>query len=240
MTPLTFSTNSECMRILLKYGAHPKSMYEACKNYLPAKFPKVPEGSAVNMFIVGNAGAGKSTLTESVKKNTSGLSGILSRVIKVSAERKTAGITPHTISSHTIGKIQLYDLAGDEEFYSSHDAIISTSMSGPSSAVFLLVVDLQMSAKEIKQTLQYWLNFLQAKLPRNHPQPPHLVCIGSHLDLAGNAQEKNVVFESFLPKARSFGFEVKGYIAMNCQYSESDGMRQLRQILSSSHKSLRL
>ena len=200
-------------------------MYKACKQYLPAKCPKVPEEPAVSVFIVGNTGAGKSTLTESVKKNTSGLSGIIARVSKVSAEKKTAGITPHTISNSTIGKIQVYDLAGDEEFYSSHDAIISTSMSGPSSAVFILVVDLQRSAKEIKETIQYWLNFLQAKIPRNHSQPPHLVCVGSHFDLAGNTEEKIVVFESFIPKARSFGFEVKGFIAMNCQYAESDGMR---------------
>ena len=215
-------------------------MYEACKQYLPTKCPKVPEQPAVSVFIVGNTGAGKSTLTESVKKNTSGLSGIVARVSKVSAEKKTAGITPHTISNRTIGKIQVYDLAGDEEFYSSHDAIISTSMSGPSSAVFILVVDLRRSAKEIKETIQYWLNFLQAKIPRNHSQPPHLVCVGSHFDLAGNTQEKIVVFESFIPKARSFGFEVKGFIAMNCQYAESDGMRQLRHILSSSYQSLRL
>ena len=215
-------------------------MYEACKQYLPAKCPKVPEEPAVSVFIVGNSGAGKSTLTESVKKNTSGFSGILARVSKVSAVKKTAGITPHTISNRTIGKIQVYDLAGDEEFYSSHDAIISTSMSGPSSAMFILVVDLRMSAKEIKETVQYWLNFLQAKIPRNHSQAPHFVCVGSHFDLASNTQEKNVVFESFKPKAKSFGFEVKGFIAMNCQYAESDGMRQLRQILATSYESLRL
>ena len=215
-------------------------MYEACKQYLPAKCPKVPEEPAVSVFIVGNSGAGKSTLTELVKKNTSGFSGILARVSKVSAVKKTAGITPHTISNRTSGKIQVYDLAGDEEFYSSHDAIISTSMSGPSSAVFILVVDLRMSAKEIKETVQYWLNFLQAKIPRNHSQAPHFVCVGSHFDLASNTQEKNVVFESFKPKAKSFGFEVKGFIAMNCQYAESDGMRQLRQILATSYESLRL
>ena len=215
-------------------------MYEACKQYLPAECPKVPEESAVSMFVVGNTGAGKSTLTESIKKNTSGVSGIVARVSKVSAEKKTAGITPHTITNRTIGKIQVYDLAGDKEFYSSHDAVISTSMSGPSSAVFILVVDLQRSVKEIKETLHYWLYFLQAKIPQNHFQPPHLVCVGSHSDLAGNTQEKNVVFESFIPKARLFGFEVKGFIAMNCQYAESNGMRQLRQIIATSYESLRL
>ena len=217
-------------------------MYEACKQYLPAKCPKVPEESAVSVFIVGNTGAGKSTLTESVKKNTSGLSGIVARVSKVSAEKKTAGITPHTISNRTIGKIQVYDLAGDEEFYSSHDAIISTSMSGPSSAVFILVVDLRRSAKEIKETIQYWLNFLQAKVPPNHPRQPHLVCVGSHLDLAGNLQDLELksISAPFLSIASSSGFEVKGFIAMNCQYAESDGMRQLRQILATSYESLRL
>ena len=236
-TPLYLAYNNQSILLLLKYGAN---MYEACKRYLPAECPKVPEEPAVSVFIVGNTGAGKSTLTESLRWDTSGISGYLAPYIKVSAEKKTAGITPHTISNRTIGKIQVYDLAGDEEFYSSHDAIISTSMSGPSSAVFILVVDLRMSAKEIKDTIQYWLNFLQAKIPRNHSQPPHLVCVGSHFDLAGNTREKIVVFESFMPKARSFGFEVKGFIAMNCQYAESDGMKQLRKILATSYESLRL
>ena len=160
----------------------------------------------------------------------------------MSAEKKTAGITPHTISNRTIGKIQVYDLAGDEEFYSSHDAIISTSMSGPSSAVFILVVDLRKSAKEIKETIQYWLNFLQAKVPPNHPRQPHLVCVGSHLDLAGNLQDLELksISDTFLSIASSSSFEVKGFIAMNCQYAESDGMRQLRQILATSYESLRL
>ena len=239
-TPLYLARNSQIILLLLKYGANPSNMYETCKQYLPEECPKVPEESAVSVFIVGNTGAGKSTLTESIKKNTSGLSGIVARVSKVSAKKITAGITPHTISNSTIGKIQVYDLAGDEEFYSSHDAIISTSMSGPSSAVFILVVDLRRSAKEIKETIQYWLNFLQAKIPRNHSQLPHLVCVGSHFDLAGNTQEKIVVFESLIPKARSFGFEVKGFIAMNCQYAESDGMRPLRHILATSYQSLRL
>ena len=214
-------------------------MYKACKQYLPAECPNVPEESAVSVFIVGNSGAGKSTLTESVKKNTSGVSGILARVSKVSAEKKTAGIRPHTISSHTIGKIQLYDLAGDEEFYSSHDAIISTSMSGPSSAVFILVVDLRRSAEEIMNTLLYWLYFLQANIPQNHLQLPHLVCVGSHIDLVGNIKERKPIFDSFISKAMSIGFQVKGFIAMNCQYAESDGMRQLRQILATSYESLR-
>ena len=214
-------------------------MCQAIRDFLPDDCPQVPDDPAVNVFTVGYSGAGKSSLVKSLKQNAKGgISSFMAQIRKVSAETKTAGIKPYMIKHANIGKLQVYDLAGDEEFYSSHDAIISTSLSGPSSAVFLLVVSLQWSPKEIEKSLLYWLNFLRAKIPPNQHIPPHLLCIGSHLDLAGNMLERNVVFDTFLPIARASGFSVRGYIHMNCRFSKSDGMTRLKQMLAASFQGL--
>ena len=240
-TPLSIARNSQCIRILVKYGANPSNLYQACKEYLPADCPQVPEDSAVNVFIVGYSGAGKSTLVESMKKSTKGVfTSIAAQMTKMSAEKKTAGIKPHTMNHPIYGKTQIYDLAGDEDFYSSHDAIISSSISGLSSAVFILVVDLQLPPKEIGKAVLYWLNFLQAKIPSECLQLPHLICVGSHLDLAGNMLERKAVFDAFLPKASALGFSVSGFIPMNCQNAGSAGMDRFRHLLSKSTDSLRI
>ena len=238
--PLDVAQSSECSRLLLAYGANPRNVYEACKTYLPRSCPATPEEPSVKLFVVGDSGAGKSTLTESLKKDIRGLSGLLARVYPVSAEKKTAGIIPHKISSSTMGKFQVYDLAGDKEFYSSHDAIIATSLSGSTSAVFLLVVDLRPAPDDISRTLHYWLNFLQSKLSLNCPKP-HLTIVGSHFDRMRQSEftVKMEKLTSIMEKAQTCGFDVKSIIAMNCLIAKSDGMTKLRRSLYTSYESLR-
>ena len=238
--PLDVARSSECIRLLLVYGANPSNVYEACTTYLPSSCPTTPEEPSVKVFIVGDSGAGKSTLTESLKKDISGLSGLLARVNPVSAEKKTAGIMPHKLSSSTMGKFQVYDLAGDKEFYSSHDAIIATSLSGSTSAIFLLVVDLRPAPDDISHTLHYWLDFLQSKLSQNCPKP-HLTIVGSHFDKMVQSEftVKMEKLTSIQEKAQTCGFNVKGIIAMNCLIAMSDGMTKLRRSLYASYESLR-
>ena len=238
--PLDVAQSSECSRLLLAYGANPRNVYEACKTYLPRSCPTTPEEPSVKLFVVGDSGAGKSSLTECLKKDISCLSGFLARVNPVSAEKKTAGIIPHKISSSTMGKFQVYDLAGDKEFYSSHDAIIATSLSGSTSAVFLLVVDLRPAPDDISRTLHYWLNFLQSKLSLNCPKP-HLTIVGSHFDRMRQSEfiVKMEKLTSIMEKAQTCGFDVKSIIAMNCLIAKSDGMTKLRRSLYTSYESLR-
>ena len=238
--PLDVARSSECIRLLLVYGANPSNVYEACMTCLPSSCPTTPEEPSVKVFIVGDSGAGKSTLTESLKKDISGLSGLLARVNPVSAEKKTTGIMPHKLSSSTMGKFQVYDLAGDKEFYSSHDAIIATSLSGSTSAIFLLVVDLRPAPDDISRTLHYWLEFLQSKLSQNCPKP-HLTIVGSHFDkmMQSEFTVKMEKLTSIQRKAKTSGFDVKGMIAMNCLIAMSDGMTKLRRSLYASYESLR-
>ena len=241
-TPLSLAHSKELIQLLVKYGATPSDMCKAFEDFLPRNCPQTPEEPAMNVITVGKTGVGKSTLIEALKwtaKGVSGISSLVGQVISVSAEKKTAGIKPYTIRHASIGKLQVYDLAGHKEFYSSHDAIISRSLSGSPSAV-LLVVNLKSSSTDIKKTLLYWLNFLKAKLPPSQSLLPHLICIGSHLDQAHNMPERKVVIENFIKKANSSGFVASDFIVMNCKFAVSEGMTKLQQMLSKCFQSFPL
>ena len=76
--------------------------------------------SYINMFLLGDSGVGKSTLTEVIKQRSQGgvwfgkyrwVSGV---------EPLTAGIIPHRLEHKELGNIILHDLAGQPEYYSSH------------------------------------------------------------------------------------------------------------------------
>ena len=72
-------------------------------------------------------------------------------------EMKTAGINTVTIQSSTLGTVTVYDLAGQFEYYSSHDAVVGNLMSS-SAAIFTVVVKISESEAEVIRTLQYWIS----------------------------------------------------------------------------------
>ena len=75
--------------------------------------------------MVGDKGAGKSTLTKALSVEKEGIKGWVAKRFKVSGvKEKTAGIECHTIHSSRIGHFTIYDLAGHREFHNSHDTVI--------------------------------------------------------------------------------------------------------------------
>ena len=66
---------------------------------------------------------------------------ILSQVSKNIVPLYTSGIIPSIHHSKSIGRVLYYDFAGDQEYYSSHSAILSNIMQSKVGAnVFLIVV----------------------------------------------------------------------------------------------------
>ena len=86
-------------------------------------------------FIVGAPEVGKSTLVKALQSET-----FLQQTVK-QVPAHTAGIVPVFHESSNYGWVVFYDFAGDEEYYSSHAAILERIM-GSSSNIFLLVFDL--------------------------------------------------------------------------------------------------
>ena len=236
-TPIYLTSNPRIIHELIRYGADPKLVYTSSVQ-LGGKNPPQP---SVKVFVVGNSSVGKSTLTAALQKELPRLVKVFVPAKKVSGvDEKTAGIIPHDFDSKRYGHVTMYDFAGHREFYSSHAVLLQSSIES-SPPIILLVIDLQESLEDIKQNIQYWLSFLENQSSLRTKKQPHVIIVGSHADIlksnGENLKEREKVVESF------FHFEsvnIVGFVAMDCQYSESSSMTRLRQYLTDSCKSLRI
>ena len=203
-----------------------------------------PLSPSVKVFIVGNSGVGKSTLTEALKLEVSSLIRPFMRKRKViDVDKKTAGIVPHDFESKLYGRVTFYDFAGQREFYSSHVAILRNVIQS-SSPVFLIVVNLSESKEEIRQNITYWVAFL-----KNHCNPvsckPHITVIGSHADsvftTGEDPQQKTIEISNFVKEEHQMSaLKCVDMFPVDCRYPESFSMPDLRRCLKKSCESLRI
>ena len=137
-----------------------------------------PIDSYVNVLLVGNPGAGKSTLSHVIKDTATGpfVLGSFRNVGGVVAF--TAGIIPYKLQHRTLGNIILHDFAGHSEYYSSHSAVIENLLQG-SGGVFLIVVNIL--EKEAVKQLHQWLTVVRNEAEKALNEC-HVIVIVSHVD----------------------------------------------------------
>ena len=224
-TPLALVNETETIRCLLENGATSEKMYN---EFLPDKSTP-PTAPAISVFMVGDKGAGKSTLAKALMTEKSGIARLIARLTRVGGvTARTAGIECHQIQSQYMGNLYLYDIAGHRVFQSSHDAIIRNSSSG---GIFLFVIDLTAAKSDLQSTVFFWLSFLQNQVSSNSDESykPHLLLIGSHADRVASKSDlmkkKELITNacSLVSKLR-----VAGFLALDCQHSESPSLTQLR------------
>ena len=197
----------------------------------------------INMFIVGNPETGKSTLVKAIcKEATSILWKIapkwLRRVKNVPLH--TAGIIPTTFRSKTFGNTVLHDLAGQVEYYTSHAAVIrSTVISTP--PAFIVVVNLSESEEKISQTLRYWWSFIDNHAAR-YSALPQVILVGSHADVVkstGESIQEKIIQMSALLKKLSASFHFAGQVALDCRDPASRQLQLLCSLVNQSCTALR-
>uniref|UniRef100_A0A1X7U3A8 Uncharacterized protein n=1 Tax=Amphimedon queenslandica TaxID=400682 RepID=A0A1X7U3A8_AMPQE len=144
-----------------------------------------PIDSYVNVLLVGNPRAGKSTLSHVINDTASfTLLGALRSVGGVVP--CTAGIIPYKLKHRTLGNIILHDFAGHSEYYSSHSAVIENLLQG-SGGVFLIVVNI-LEKEPVKQ-LHQWLTVVTNEAQKALNQC-HVIVIVSHVDEISNPVER--------------------------------------------------
>ena len=146
--------------------------FEECRTAFPVH-------TFTKLILTGDSGAGKTTITELIVCLAS------STAVECVADvqRYTAGIVPHHIQSEQLGNFVVYDFAGQQEYYSSHDAVLEQVMRR-SAAMFLCVVDLSESEEKICESLYYWLSFIDNACSTAEGRS-QVVIIGSHADVVG-------------------------------------------------------
>uniref|UniRef100_A0A1X7UCW6 Death domain-containing protein n=1 Tax=Amphimedon queenslandica TaxID=400682 RepID=A0A1X7UCW6_AMPQE len=145
-----------------------------------------PIDSYVNVFLVGNPGAGKTTLSHVINDTATGpfVLGSLRNVGGVVPY--TAGIIPYKLRHKTLGNIILHDFAGHSEYYSSHSAVIENLLQG-SGGVFLIVVNIL--EKEAVKQLHQWLTVVRNEAQKALNQC-HVIVIVSHKDEISDPSER--------------------------------------------------
>ena len=233
-TPLDMTNEPELIRILLSFGANPKTCF-------PSHLRHNPTDMSINMFVLGNTGAGKSTIVKAISIEAQGFSSRLRhRISKVKdVDQKTAGIIPYDLQSKALGRVSLYDFAGHKEYYAGHDALLANTMTN-SSSVIALLVDMRDEEDKIRETIQYWFQFIN-----NHSHASssktHLVIISSHGDKlpSGELKKKAGLLLSVVSKLNLENLTLAGQFTIDCRFAESSSMSQLRSTLSESCNALR-
>ena len=145
-----------------------------------------PVDSYVNVLLLGNPGAGKSTLSHVITDTATG-SFVLRTFRNVKGvEPCTAGIIPYKLQHKTLGNIILHDFAGHSKYYSSHSAVIENLLQG-SGGVFLIVVNI-LEKGAVKQ-LHQWLTIVRNEAKKALDQC-HVIIVVSHVDNIINPFER--------------------------------------------------
>ena len=200
--------------------------FEECRTAFPVH-------TFTKLILTGDSGAGKTTLTELIVCLAS------STAVECVADvqRYTAGIVPHHIQSEQLGNFVVYDFAGQQEYYSSHDAVLEQVMRR-SAAMFLCVVDLSESKEKICESLHYWLSFIDNACSTAEGRS-HVVIIGSHADqVMSSVEEKSSLLQTIIATRRVRRQLYVECIAMDCRRTNTDASRRLIATLTNSQKAI--
>ena len=194
-----------------------------------------PVHTFTKLILTGDSGAGKTTIALHIKHLLAhrGNSDI---VCVAGVQPFTAGIIPHHIESE-LGNFVIYDFAGQQEYYSSHAAVLEQVMC-KSAAMFLCMIDLSKSKENISQSLHYWLTFIDNACSSTPMVTSHVVIVGSHVDQVTSEEEieEKILLLQTMAEQRLKCQENSGCVAIDCRCANTDASHKLIDILTKSRK----
>ena len=186
----------------------------------------------VNVLLLGNPGAGKSTLRHVISDTVTGAIafGSFRNVQRVMPF--TAGIIPVKLQHKTLGNIILHDFAGHPKYYSSHSAVIENLLQG-SGGVFLIVVNIL--EKEAVKQLHQWLTVVRNEAEKALDQC-HVIVLVSHVDKISDFVKKRKREEEIQEIIASERLNV---VFIDCRKLGGGGIGTVFKMLSSACESIR-
>ena len=222
-TPLLLASDHPAIaRELVKAGAHTEP----------------PPPPPVKVFIVGNPSTGKSSLTKALLTETSKLWVLLAPITGphlVSVKQKTPGVIPYQFTSKKYGPVIIYDFAGQQEYYTSHAALLQNAIDA---SLCIIVVNLCDSEEDIKQKLKFWISYLENQCI-SITTKPHVIIVGSHSDVVrSRGEDPRAKVNMELLQMRKV-FLISKFIQMDCRKANSHDIFHLSEILKKSCDALR-
>ena len=209
--------------------------FPQCKNF--------PVHTYTKLILTGYSGVGKTTISRLILLLANELAGLFSwlssgRVTDV--ECLTAGIIPLHVESKVkeVGNMVIYDFAGQQEYYSSHAAVLERIMRN-SAAIFVCIVDLSQCLEKISESIHYWMSFIENACSSAQGSS-HVIIVGSHADLVKSPQElkeKSSLVES-IAESRVKQLTYGGFVSMDCRESKTKEARHFRSLLSTSQQAI--
>ena len=193
-----------------------------------------PIDSYVNVLLVGNPGAGKSTLRHVITDTATGSIAFSSLRNVKGVKPFTAGIIPVKLQHKTLGNIILHDFAGHSEYYSSHSAVIENLLQG-SGGVFLIIVNI-LENEAVKQ-LHQWLSVVRNEAEKALDQC-HVIVVVSHVDEIDNPVEKREK-EKEIHQQKIISSETLNVVFLDCRKLGGSGIGTVFKMLSSACESIR-
>ena len=236
-----------------KYGATPvdyasrqHNSYDLLKLF--QSFPQCerdfPVHTYTKLILTGYSGAGKTTISHLTvllaRKSETGFFSRLSSGRVRDVECLTAGIIPLHVESkvNEVGNMIIYDFAGQQEYYSSHAAVLERIMRN-SAAIFVCIIDLSQSMDKISESIHYWISFIENACS-SAPGSSHIIIVGSHVDMVKPSQElkeKSSLVES-IAESRVKQLTYGGIVSMDCRLSKTKQARHFRSLLSTSQQAI--
>ena len=145
-------------------------------------------GSFVNIFLLGDSGAGKTTLCQAIKDRfhvNIETDGEFVQGVK----QCTVGIVPNKFrNDKSLGNVVIRDFAGQTEYYSSHVAVIENLVQS-SGAVFVIVINL---TQDLSHQVRFWSSIFINEHQQNLSSECHLIVIASHADKVREGLDRRV------------------------------------------------
>ena len=201
-----------------------------------------PVHTYTKLILTGYSGAGKTTISQLILLLAS-KTGFFSRLSSgrvTDVECLTAGIIPLHVESKAdeLGNMVIYDFAGQQEYYSSHGAVLERIMKN-SAAIFVCIVDLSQCMDKISESIHYWISFIENACSSAQGSS-HVIIVGSHADLVKSSRElkeRSSLVES-IAESRMKQLSYRGFVSMDCRESKTEIARHFRTYLSTSQQAI--
>ena len=210
--------------------------------YVPQLMRDFPVHTYTKVILTGFCGAGKTTTSQLILRLTNkiGFFSVLSSGRIVDVECLTAGIIPLHVETKVkeVGNMVIYDFAGQQEYHSSHSAVLERIMKN-SAAIFICIVDLSLCMEKISESVHYWMSFIENAC-NSAKGSSHVIIVGSHADLVRPSQvlkDKSSLVES-IAENRAKQLTYGGFVSMDCRESRSNKARKFRSLLSISQRAI--